>query len=305
MKAKLFVGVYIGILLLFIAMCVLFMMEFAKNNALTKQVMYLLDDKSQSMQITKLQAKLTAEQGEKMRMSSQIDSLQGRHTGLMSQVSKIRQAKAAKGKVAYLTFDDGPSILTSRVLDTLKANNVNATFFVVGTNAINNPDLIKREDSEGNAVGIHSWTHDYTYIYANENNFFQDFNKLRDYLKNLLGKDPEVCRYPGGTNESQGNPNHMLRVIDPKVKAIGIKPYDWNSSAGDATAGPKPTVDQTVRNVMTYVTGQQSVVILMHDLGGNGNDVLALPEIIRQIRAKGYTFGTLSQDTPKVQWDPR
>lgn len=305
MKAKLFVGVSIGILLLFVTACVLFVTELARNDALTKQAMHLLGDQSQTLQLQGMQAKLTAAQRDNTRMSSQLDSLQSRHAALTSEVIAIQQKKANKGKVAYLTFDDGPSGLTSRVLDTLKANNVHATFFVVGTNVIKNPDLVKREDSEGNAVGIHSWTHNYSYIYANENNFFEDFNKLRDYIKDLIGKAPMICRYPGGTNETQGNPNHMLRVIDPKVKAMGIQPYDWNSSAGDATAGPKPSVDQTVRNVMTYVTGQQTAVILMHDTDPNGNDVLALPEIIRQIRAKGYTFGTLSQYTPKVQWDPR
>lgn len=303
MKQKLFIGVYISILVLFVCICVLSVFELTRSNSLSNQINSLKGNQSQTQKMEKtqkeLQSQLEIEQQANSKLSSQLNDLQ-------SQVTKIQQTKAiGKGKVAYLTFDDGPSINTPRVLDALKANNVHATFFVIGTNAQSNPDVVKRAYSEGNVIGIHSWSHVYNTIYANESNYFEDFNKLKDYLTTLLGVSPTVSRYPGGTNETQGNPNHVLYTIDPKVKAMGIKPYDWNSYAGDAVAGYRPTVDQTVSNVMSTVSGQKALVILMHDTAVNGNDALALPEIVKELHAQGYTFGTLSNTTPKVQWDPK
>ena len=96
----------------------------------------------------------------------------------------------------------------------------------------------------------------------------------------------------------------MLRKVDPQVKAMGFKPFDWNSYAKDAVAGYRPSVGQTVQNVMSTAGNKTPLVILMHDTAVNGNDVTALPQIIKELRDKGYSFGTLSTATPKVQWDP-
>lgn len=306
MKRKLYAGVYISILVIFIFICLLSFFELTSNNSLPKQLKNLKNNSSQSEQIKKLQAQVDSEQQANSQLSSQLNQLQSSYNNLQSQVTIIQQTKAtSKGKVAYLTFDDGPSNITSKVLDTLKANNVHATFFIVGTAAVNYPYQIKRAYAEGNAIGIHSWTHNFPVIYASEDNFFADFNKIKDYLTDLIGVQPTVCRYPGGTNETKGqNGDHVIRTIDPMVKAMRIEPFDWNAYAGDAEKGPKPTPEKIVFNVMKSIYGQKTFIILMHDTSVNGNDVLALPELIKELRAKGYTFGTLSPLIPKDQWDP-
>lgn len=314
MRQKLFIGVYIGILALFVLICALFVVELSRSSAMSKEIQSL-QSRSDSSQLQKLQSDLDSEKQSNSQLSSSIgalqksyDQLQNNYNDLQQQVTKIQQTKAqgtVNGKVAYLTFDDGPSPLTPKVLDVLKQNNLHATFFVVGTCAQDHPDFVKRAYNEGNVIGIHSWTHDYSYIYKNETNFFDDFNKLKDYLHDLLGVFPTVCRYPGGTNNtvSQHYSDHIMQKVDPQVKATGIKPYDWNAYAGDAESGPKPSADKIVQNVLSSA-GPKTLVVLMHDTGVNSNDVAALPGIISGLRARGYTFGTLTPFTPDMQFKP-
>jgi peptidoglycan/xylan/chitin deacetylase (PgdA/CDA1 family) len=287
------------VVLLSIIVCVLFAVEIVSSFVTLRQLDGIRSDNA------RVQSELSEQKNENKKMRSQLDSLASATSGLQSQVAKIQQtrAKMGKNKVAYLTYDDGPSNITPALLDALKANGVHATFFVVGTAAQNHPDVIKRAVAEGNVIGIHSWTHDYKYIYSNETNFFEDFNKLKDYITTLTGIAPTVNRYPGGTSETAGNPNRILRTVDPKVKAMGFKPFDWNAYAKDAVAGYRPSVEQTAQNVMS-TAGPNTLVILSHDTGVNGNDVAALPLIVKGLRERGYSFGTLSTSTPKVQWNP-
>lgn len=79
-------------------------------------------------------------------------------------------------KIAYLTFDDGPSSnITPQVLDVLKEYNVKATFFVIGNMAERYPDIIKRMNKEGHSIGNHSYSHSYKYIYGKTSNFINVF----------------------------------------------------------------------------------------------------------------------------------
>jgi peptidoglycan-N-acetylglucosamine deacetylase len=70
------------------------------------------------------------------------------------------------GPVAYLTFDDGPSINTIRILDTLKQHNIRATFFVTGNNTTGSTDIYRRIVSEGHTLGNHTYTHNFETIYV-------------------------------------------------------------------------------------------------------------------------------------------
>lgn len=78
----------------------------------------------------------------------------------------IPRAEAATNKRVYLTFDDGPNdIFTPRVLDILKQEGARATFMVVGTNVVKNPDVMRRIVNEGNGLANHTFSHDYKKIY--------------------------------------------------------------------------------------------------------------------------------------------
>lgn len=90
MKSKLFSGLCIGILVLFIAICALFFMEISRNNTLSKQITDLAGNTSQTEQIKKMQSQLAAEQQTNSKLSSQLNSLQSSYSDLESQVAKIQ-----------------------------------------------------------------------------------------------------------------------------------------------------------------------------------------------------------------------
>jgi peptidoglycan/xylan/chitin deacetylase (PgdA/CDA1 family) len=202
-------------------------------------------------------------------------------------------------KVAYLTFDDGPSGLTPELLHILDANHVTATFFVIGLHAQQYPGALKEIARRGNAIGVHSWTHDYSYVYKNTTNFLADFNKMKDYIHHETGLTPNVCRFPGGTNNTvcfRYSEGHIMQRIVVLVEGMGFKYYDWNVSSAEASS-PPPSTDTIISNVVSQCKSKKTAVILFHDTDNQGY-VDAIPEVIAKLRSMGFTFQTLSPDSP-------
>jgi len=207
----------------------------------------------------------------------------------------------ANRKVAYLTFDDGPSARTQELLEILRSRGVCATFFVVGRNAEVYPDALRQMTKDGDVVGVHSWTHDYSYIYASTKNFLSDFLRLRDFIEETTGVAPTVYRFPGGTNNTVSlsyNENHIMKSLVPLVENMGFRYYDWNVSAGETWSNP-PSKEKVVESVVSQCREKKTAVILFHDTGNQGY-VDAVPEIISRLSALGFTFDTLSSDSPSA-----
>jgi len=216
----------------------------------------------------------------------------------LNQQMKGQMPDGADGKkVAYLTFDDGPSeTVTPLILDTLKAENVHATFFVVGK-AVDESDitkgLIKREVDEGNAIGNHTYSHNYNYLYPNKtvsvDNFMADVNKTNQSLKNILGQNfsTRAIRFPGGHMTWKG-----MDAMDATMKEKDYHQVDWNALSKDAEGAPKKA-EQLKQELIKTVAGRQKAVILMHDTYGKEETAKALPEIIKYLREQGYEFRTM------------
>jgi len=216
----------------------------------------------------------------------------------LNQQMKGQMPDGADGKkVAYLTFDDGPSeTVTPFILDTLKAENVHATFFVVGK-AVDESDitkgLIKREVDEGNAIGNHTYSHNYNYLYPNKtvsvDNFMADVNKTNQSLKNVLGQNfsTRAIRFPGGHMTWKG-----MDAMDATMKEKDYHQVDWNALSKDAEGAPKKA-EQLKQELIKTVTGRQKAVILMHDTYGKEETAKALPEIIKYLKEQGYEFRTM------------
>ncbi len=205
---------------------------------------------------------------------------------------------AADGKkVAYLTFDDGPSeTVTPLILDILKAENVHATFFVVGKAVDESKvtkDLIKREVEEGNAIGNHTYSHNYNYLYPNKtvnvDNFMADVDKTNQSLKNVLGEgfSTRAIRFPGGHMTWKG-----MDAMDAIMKEKDYHQVDWNALSRDAEGAPKKA-EQLKQQLIKTITGRQKAVILMHDTYGKEETAKALPEIIKYLKEQGYEFRTM------------
>lgn len=197
-------------------------------------------------------------------------------------------------KVVYLTFDDGPSeTVTPQILDILEKEDVHATFFVLGKyvdSSEEGKELIKRMISDGDAIGIHTYSHDYNYLYPNRtvniDNFMSDVDKTRTALKNVLGDDFETqaIRYPGG-HMSWKNTEPLDKIFEER----GYSYIDWNALSKDAE-GPKKNAEQLTQEAIKSAGTKEKVVLLMHDTYGKEETAKSLPGIIQYFKNQGYQF---------------
>ena len=205
------------------------------------------------------------------------------------------------GSPVYLTFDDGPSDrVTPRVLDTLKAYNVHATFFIVNYGE-SGKALIRRMIDEGHTVAIHGYSHDYAAIYKSDEAFMQNIYRLRDRLRSDFGYEAAIIRFPGGSSNTvsrQYSVGIMSRLAQ-RVQAEGFTYFDWNVSSGDA-AGTPASSGQIYNNVTSALRHGRSNVVLMHDAGAKGTTADALPDIIRYCLANGYSIQPITPATKPV-----
>lgn len=112
---------------------------------------------------------------------------------------------AAQGdgsRKVYLTFDDGPSSNTGRILDILAEYDVKATFFVVGKTEEKYQSLYKRIVEEGHTLAMHSFSHKYNEIYQSRESYVEDLSKLQEFLYETTGVWCRYCRFPGGSSNT-------------------------------------------------------------------------------------------------------
>lgn len=199
----------------------------------------------------------------------------------------------------YLTFDDGPSVHTNEILDILKEYDVKATFFVVGKEGEKYEELYKRIVEEGHTLGMHSYSHRYDEIYASEENFAEDFEKLQTYLYDITGVESRFYRFPGGSSNTVSKID-MSNFID-YLQEQDVVYFDWNVSSGDASGGGI-SVEQIIENCVGNVDYYNNMVILMHDSKEKETTVEALPSVIEQLLTYENTqIVPITDDTEPVQ----
>lgn len=207
-------------------------------------------------------------------------------------------------KVAYLTFDDGPSKNTITILNILDKYKIKATFFVMANSspegAVGYKEMIKR----GHAIALHTYTHDYQKIYVSKDAFFQNIKKLEKFLKDNYSIETKILRFPGGSknvsSKIYGGPTIMTQITS-QCETKGYRYFDWNVDSKD---GISPTVSmQTITsNVLNGAKDKQEVIILLHDINLMKNTVKALPTIIEGLKSQGFTFDVISDKTEEMQF---
>jgi peptidoglycan/xylan/chitin deacetylase (PgdA/CDA1 family) len=194
-------------------------------------------------------------------------------------------------KEAALTFDDGPREETcDRILDILDETGVRATFFLVGQEAEQNPDLVMRIGDSGHDLGNHSYSHiNLTKISSPE--LAHELNKTNEIISHITGRAVHLLRLPGGA----GNV-----LVAKAAKELGLKVINWSLNTGDYV-----TIKSNFQIEEDYVELTQELVlkvldetkpgdiILFHN--GSPQTVNALPSIIQGLKEKGYRFVTISQ----------
>ena len=195
-------------------------------------------------------------------------------------------AFAQEQKSIYLTFDDGPSDSTTPfILDTLKEENVQATFFIIGRQAELRPALIERIYQNGHAIGIHSYSHEYAKIYASPAALLKDIKKCSAVLESILGLETDLYRFPGGSYS-------LREELLTCVREAGYRYVDWNASCRDAEL-PGATAEDLFRAAIDTPADRNHIVMLLHDSAHRKNTAEALKMIVRYYKQKGYVFKTL------------
>ena len=179
----------------------------------------------------------------------------------------------------------------------MKANDVKATFFVIGKDE-EYYDYYKRIADEGHTLGMHSYTHQYQKLYASEESFAGEIEELQGLLYDVTGVESHVFRFPGGSS------NDVSQLPIEKYIAYlnehNINYYDWNALSGDAiNASLSP--EQLVNNIMKDVRENKDSIVLMHDLQNVHATVESLQMLIDTLKSEGYELLPIDENTPLIQ----
>jgi peptidoglycan-N-acetylglucosamine deacetylase len=207
-------------------------------------------------------------------------------------------------KTAFLTFDDGPSENTVKILDILDFYAVKATFFVVGREIENHLNIYKRIVANGHSIGNHTYSHNYSSIYASVDSLKKDVYALDNLLLQVVGYKPDLLRFPGGSNNHSswkyGGQELMLQIIKEMLKE-GYQYFDWNVDSQD-TSDYLPPLELIVNSVLSGAAKKEQAVILLHDAPVKITTVEALPEIITGLIKLGFHFERLTKESASCQF---
>lgn len=224
----------------------------------------------------------------------------GNTTSVKRKVSVIYPPSGGGNGYIYLTFDDGPSNLTLDILDILKEEGVKATFFVTGQSDSNNY-IIKRAYDEGHTIGLHTYSHEYSYVYSSVDNYFADLNRISNKVENIIGKKTNIIRFPGGSSNTVSR-NYSVGImtrLTGEVLNKGYRYFDWNVDADDA-GGAYTDSNRIYLNVVNNLSHSKTNVVLMHDSYGHTATRDALRNIIQYGKRNGYKFASIDDSTPSV-----
>lgn len=204
-------------------------------------------------------------------------------------------AEKEKAKIVYLTFDDGPSRNTGKILDILAAYQAKATFFVIGENLTDTGiETVRRAVAEGHLLGMHTDCHQYGKIYASAEAFLEDYDRLAKRFVDEFGVCPSCFRFPGGSCSRYINP--IREQLKQELKERGFACYDWNVSGEDSVG--TPTAASIRKNIFGRIYEVDEPILLLHDSPCNGLTVEVLPQILERLTEEGYEFRTLETREP-------
>src|SRR5213594_762563 len=184
------------------------------------------------------------------------------------------------GPYIAMTFDDGPSAtLTPKLLDLLAAHHIKATFFVIGENVAEHPDIIARAAREGHEIGNHSWSHP-NFAKMSQENVRSQLWRTDDAIKSATGTRPTLLRPPYGSI-TEREKRWIHDEFGYQIVLWDVDPYDWKR--------PGPAV---VRNRILQETRPGSIV-LSHDI--HPGTIEAMPSTFDALQAKGFKFVTVSE----------
>lgn len=203
--------------------------------------------------------------------------------------------KNNQDKVMYLTFDDGPSQNTEKILDILDQYHIKATFFVTAQNP-EQLDMIQETHQRGHMIGVHTYSHNYEEIYQSSAAYFKDLEMMNDVIESQIGHRVTIMRFPGGSSNtiSKKYQDGIMTQLTKEAIKKGYQYFDWNASNGDGNCYfDKETLIETGKR---EVEGKNRVMMLMHDAGNNTATLEALPTLLAYYQDLGFEFKVIEEE---------
>jgi peptidoglycan/xylan/chitin deacetylase (PgdA/CDA1 family) len=194
------------------------------------------------------------------------------------------RGRSRMGAVA-LTFDDGPSEETERILDVLAMHGLSATFFMIGRNVERLPQTARRVVAEGHEIGNHSYSHP-IFLYRTPHETGQQLEHTQAVIARTTGVKPEFARPPCGVR---------TRAYFRAAQRLGLRTVQWDVAGFD---WKRRDGKQIAHDVLRKA--RAGSIILLHDGDSEGKrdrreTVAALPLIIEGLRGRGLHIAPLSQ----------
>ena len=215
----------------------------------------------------------------------------------------IDEIGGVKGKVV-ISFDDGPDRRwTPKILDILKEKKVPAVFFVIGDQANRAPDLLKREYNEGHEIGNHTFTHPEFTEELSHTQLRWELNLTQRLIESTLGVKSLLFRPPYGIDHQPEYAEEVAPLPYPQdlgyiIVGQRIDPRDWYMPDNQHQLPASEIVAEVMKEV------SKGNIILFHDGGGDRSQTIAaLPQVINELRAKGYRFVSVADLLGKQRAD--
>lgn len=191
---------------------------------------------------------------------------------------------AQDGKQVALTFDDGPdAMVTPKILDILKENDIKATFFILGNRAEAHPETVRRIKEEGHAIGNHSWSHpNFTELSMEE--ALNQVKNTQDELNDIIGYRPSLFRPPYGALDE--DKEEAIQNMDLAIVNWSVDTMDWSGLPAQEIMG------------IIHKQLKPGGIILQHTANGKNhlaNTLEALELLIPDLKDQGYSFVTVPE----------
>lgn len=182
-----------------------------------------------------------------------------------------------EAKKIALTFDDGPTLFTPQILDLLKKYEVQATFFCIGKQIEQYPDIAQRILAEGHTLGNHSYSHPSTMGFLSTAQVLEEIQQCEDVIQRILGVQTFFYRPPFGIT----NPHIAKAIRQTKYQVIG-----WNNRSLDTViSNPEALYNRVYRRI------RKQPLILFHDT--NERTVITLERLLQQVQQENYKIVNL------------
>lgn len=196
--------------------------------------------------------------------------------GEIQQKESVEESGVKEKPSIAITFDDGPSgRYTGRLLDGLKERNVKASFFLIGENAKENPELVERIYKEGHLIGNHTYSH-VQMTHLSEEAAVGEIERTDQVISEITGEHVAYMRPPFGA---------WQRELEVRMEVLpvlwSVDPLDWTTE----------NVDEIVSKVVTEV--EEGDIILLHDC--YASSVEAALRIVDILQKEGYEFVTVDR----------